>query len=204
MDPAYLSALQYEEHPQSAALAAQLHAAANNPAASAAAAKALQQLLQHPEQAGSILPAAGSKAERVQGRDKSMVHLLLMASMAAGIDAKAAPLQLRASAVLAAKPSPGAAEAGGEAALAAVRRDLEWLRRQQALYAAKLTPTATDAGSAGGASRSSNASSGSRWAGFGRASSSWQQQQRMAPLYRLLHKHCAELERMRSPGESGP
>ncbi|KAL4421914.1 hypothetical protein ABPG77_005198 [Micractinium sp. CCAP 211/92] len=199
LDPAYLSALQYEEHPQSAALAAQLHAAANNPAASAAAAKALQQLLQHPEQAGSILPAAGSEAERVQGRDKSMVHLLLMASMAAGIDAKAAPLQLRASAVLAAKPSPGAAEAGGEAALAAVRRDLEWLRRQQALYAAKLTPTAADAGSAGGASRSSNASSGSRWAGFGRASSSWQQQQRMAPLYRLLHKHCAELERMRSP-----
>ncbi|KAL4437436.1 hypothetical protein ABPG75_004575 [Micractinium tetrahymenae] len=204
--PAYLSALQYEEHPQSAALAAQLHAAANDPAAAAAAAKALQQLLRHPEQAGSILPAAGSPGEKEAGRDKSMVHLLLMASMAAGIDAKAAPLQLKAVAVLASKHAAAAGTAAKDAAaLAAAQRDLRWLRRQQALYAAKLVPpSSSEEGGIGSSFSTSNGSSnggssGGRWAGGGYTTSSWQQQQRMVPLYRVLYKHCAELERMRSP-----
>lgn len=203
LDPAYLSALQYEEHPQSAALAAKLHAAANDPAAAAAAAKALQQLVRHPEQAGSILPAGGGAAEREAGRDASMVHLLLMASLAAGIDAKAAPFQLKASTVLAAKEPPRGTDASAHAALEATQRDLRWLRAQQALYAAKLAPPAVLGEGPGVASSGGKGggSPGGWWAAGGGSAPSWHQQQRMAPLYRLLHKHCAELERMRGPGE---
>ena len=209
LDAAYLSALQWEEHPQSAALARQLHAAANDASAVGLAAAALQRLVHHPEEAGSALPApagsgrgeagsprgdgpggAASGSGGGGGTDAPMVHLLLMASMAAGIDARTAPLQLAAARVLD-SPEGAAAAAGSEAGGAALQADLRWLRHQQALYAAKLAPLAGDGTSGAGSSADG---------GGGGGASSWQVQQRMAPLYRLLQKHCAELERMRSPG----
>ncbi|PSC68550.1 E3 ubiquitin-ligase synoviolin [Micractinium conductrix] len=208
LDAAYLSALQWEEHPQSAALARQLHAAANDASAVGLAAAALQRLVHHPEEAGSALPApagsgrgeagsprgdgpggAASGSGGGGGTDAPMVHLLLMASMAAGIDARTAPLQLAAARVLD-SPEGAAAAAGSEAGGAALQADLRWLRHQQALYAAKLAPLAGDGTSGAGSSADG---------GGGGGASSWQVQQRMAPLYRLLQKHCAELERMRSP-----
>ena len=159
LNPAYLAALQFEEHAESAVLTQRLHAVANDPAAAAAGQAALQQLLQHPDRAASILPASG--ADESVSSDAT-VNLLLMSALAAGIDVQTAPLQLR----------PAAAPAD-------VAADVRWLRRQQQLYAGKLQ-------------RWVSSTEGGR--------GSWQEQQRMASLYRLLHKHSLELMRMRSPG----
>lgn len=190
LSPAYLAALQFTEHAESAALSRELHAAANNGRAWARAQSALQQLVAHPERAERLLPAAGAAARSgggcAAGR-RATVQLLLMGAIAGGIDAKAAPLQL--------KPA-----AGLDSAAAA---DLAWLRRQQVLYARK-AQLADSALASGG---SSDGESGADGGGAAAANASapaapptWLQQQRMAPLYRLLHKHCAELGRMRSPG----
>ena len=207
LDPAFLSALQFVEHAESAELAQQLHAAANNPRAWADAQAMLQRLLPHSgdAQAGSQL--AGMLEFNTAGREAT-IRLLLMGAMVGGIDAKSAPLRLK----------PTAAGAAGTAELdAAARADLEWLRTQQALYAAKaelpagLLLVGRQASSSGSSSDDAAAAAGKttgsgRGGGGGNATSvttvhlSWQQQQRMAPLYRLLHKHCTELERMRSAG----
>lgn len=174
--PHYLAALQFAEHSESAELAAQLHAAANDARATARAQAALQQLLAHPEQAGSILPPSDRSG---RGDRDATVQLLLMAALAGGVDARTAPLRLR------------PADSADPAAAA----DLSWLRAQQRMYAAKagLPSGSRAAGGLGAAKASANASANAPHA-------SWQQQQRMAPLYRLLAKHCTELERMRSAG----
>ncbi len=206
LDPAYLSALQFVEHAESAGLAQQLHAAANNARAWSEAQAMLQRLLPHSgdAQAGSQL--AGMLELNTGGREAT-VRLLLMGAMVGGIDAKSAPLRLKA----------GTAGAAGTAGLdAALQADLEWLRTQQGLYAAKAQlPAGLLLGSHGRGSSSDGAAAAAQAAGSdssgsegGNATSaagaashlSWQQQQRMAPLYRLLHKHCTELERMRSAG----
>ncbi|PRW60537.1 hypothetical protein C2E21_1293 [Chlorella sorokiniana] len=205
LNPAYLSALQFVEHAESAELAQQLHAAANNPRACAEAQGMLQGLLPPHSghaQAGSQL--AGMLQDNIDGQER-MVQLLLVGAMVAGIDAKAAPLRLK----------PTTAGTAGTAGLDDVTQaDLEWLRTQQALYAAKaqlpagllLVASGHGSGSedAAGHAAGSDSSGGSVSSGSSNATSvaalhlNWQQQQRMAPLYRLLHKHCTELERMRS------
>lgn len=203
LDPAFLSALQFVEHAESAELAQQLHAAANNPRAWADAQAMLQRLLPHSgdAQAGSQL--AGMLEFNTAGREAT-IRLLLMGAMVGGIDAKSAPLRLK----------PTAAGAAGAAGLdAAARADLEWLRAQQALYAEKAELPAglllVGRQASGSSSGDDAAAVAGKTTGGGRGGNatsvttvhlSWQQQQRMAPLYRLLHKHCTELERMRSAG----
>ena len=179
--PQYLAALQFAEHAESAELAARLHAAANDARATAKAQAALQQLLAHPERASGVLPPAdrsGRGGGGASGSRDATVQLLLMAALAGGVDARTAPLRLR--------PADG----GDDAAAAA---DLAWLRDQQRMYAAKAgLPSGSGAAAGlGAAAAAANASA---------PHASWQQQQRMAPLYRLLAKHCSELERMRSAG----
>jgi hypothetical protein len=175
LNPARLAALQFAEHPETAALSQQLHAAANDPRASAAAAAALRRYREGGP--GAALPSGGGAAT---------VQLLLMSAMVAGVDAKQAPLRLKsADAVMrtldvsasAASSSNVAAEA------AALASDLGWLRRQQHLYARK-----AGLGGASGLAAPPNATR--------------QQQLALAPLYRLLHKHCTELQRMRSAGKA--
>ncbi|EFN60184.1 hypothetical protein CHLNCDRAFT_133698 [Chlorella variabilis] len=115
---------------------------------------------------------AGAPALPAGGGDAT-VQLLLMSAMVAGIDAKQAPLRLK---------SAAAAEGGGAGPeAAALLGDLTWLRQQQRMYATK---TELPGGAGGTAALDGNAT--------------WLQQQLMAPVYRLLHKHCVELERMRS------
>ncbi|KAL4855121.1 hypothetical protein ACK3TF_004343 [Chlorella vulgaris] len=165
LDPAYLSALQYADHAESASLSAALHAAANDPAACKAAAAALQR---HHEGAalGGQLPAGASGGD-------ATVQLMLMSAMVAGVDAKQGPLHLRYSPAVGAAGQPGASPEA-----VALADDLRWLRGQQRLYAGKARLPA------GAAAASPN--------------TTWLQQQVQAPLYRLLHKHCLELTRMRS------
>lgn len=213
LNPAYLSALQFVEHAESAELAQQLHAAANNPRAWSEAQAALQHLLPQSgdSQAGAGIQLAELLGSNTGGREAT-VRLLLMGAIVGGIDAKSAPLRLK----------PTAAGAAGAAGLdAATRADVEWMRNQQALYAAKadlpgglllagdsqgsgLGSGGEDAAGAGRTAAGSASSGGGGGNGTSAAAHalhlSWQQQQRMAPLYRLLHKHCTELERMRSAG----
>ncbi|KAI3429895.1 hypothetical protein D9Q98_010206 [Chlorella vulgaris] len=165
LNPAYLSALQYADHAESASLSAALHAAANDPAACKAAAAALQR---HHEGAalGGQLPAGASGGD-------ATVQLMLMSAMVAGVDAKQGPLHLRYSPAVGAAGHPGASPEA-----VALAGDLRWLRGQQRLYAGKARLPA------GAAAASPN--------------TTWLQQQVQAPLYRLLHKHCLELTRMRS------
>lgn len=168
LNPAYLSALQYADHAESASLSAALHAAANDPAACKAAAAALQR---HHEGAalGGQLPAGASGGD-------ATVQLMLMSAMVAGVDAKQGPLHLRYSPAVGAAGHPGASPEA-----VALAGDLRWLRGQQRLYAGKARLPA------GAAAASPN--------------TTWLQQQVQAPLYRLLHKHCLELTRMRSTGQ---
>jgi hypothetical protein len=128
LNPAYLSALQFAEHAESATLSAALHAAANDPAAMAAATEKLAA-----QRAGTA-----SSADLPAGGGNATVQLLLMTAMIAGVDAKAAPLTLKAEAALGTSGSGGHAMNATQAAAAAeLAADLRWLRRQQAMYAAK-------------------------------------------------------------------
>lgn len=175
LHPVRLAALQFAEHSESGALSKQLHSAANDPQASAAAAAALRQYREGGP--GALLPSGGGA---------STVQLMLMSAMVAGVDVKRAPLRLKPADVMlqARNASAGAASSGdAAAAAAALASDLDWLRSQQHLYARQ-------AGLQGdsGLAVPPNATR--------------QQQLALAPLYRLMHKHCTELQRMRSAGKA--
>ena len=204
LNPDHLAALQFAERVNSASLSLQLHAAANDRAKVAAAADALQQLLRHPKPASPAttnggIPAGSSggslakpAAEGSRDNATTTVHLLLVAAMAAGIDARSAPLRLRTAISLGGVGEEDTAGGGG-----AGGPDVAWLRHQQHLYFG-LVARESGGGGGGWGNRllvalklfaNVHSSNGSRDGDSligrrGPAHEAWHRRQRMAPLYR--------------------
>ena len=226
LNPDHLAALQFAERVNSASLSLQLHAAANDRAKVAAAADALQQLLRHPKPASPAttnggIPAGSSggslakpAAEGSRDNATTTVHLLLVAAMAAGIDARSAPLRLRTAVMPGAVGEEDTAGGGGDGSGGA---DVAWVRHQQRLYFDVVARESATAGrgranrllgvlklfanihSGSGSSSSSSSSYGSNSSSKGSrdedslisrrgpAHEAWHRRQRMAPLYRWVH-----------------